>query len=57
MNFTTNEIAILDALDFSIDELENLDAPTWQAFWDGFVDGVSVAGAIVGAVAAGMAAT
>ncbi|MFV0523561.1 MAG: daptide-type RiPP [Acidimicrobiales bacterium] len=59
MNLNTiDEQQLLDALDFSIDELESLEAPGfWSDFGKGFLVGVGVASSIAGGVGLGLALT
>ncbi|MFV0257365.1 MAG: daptide-type RiPP [Acidimicrobiales bacterium] len=55
---TCDDQKILDALDFSIDELDALESPGfWSDFGRGFVVGVGVAGSVAGAVGLGIALT
>ncbi|MFV0523562.1 MAG: daptide-type RiPP [Acidimicrobiales bacterium] len=55
---TYDEQQILDALDFSIDELDGLEAPGfWSDFGKGFLVGVGVAGSIAGGVSLGIVLT
>ncbi|MFV0257364.1 MAG: daptide-type RiPP [Acidimicrobiales bacterium] len=55
---TLNDQHILDALDFSIDELDSLEAPGfWSDFGRGFAAGFTVAVGIASGVGLGLALT